>query len=116
MIEIYLLEQLVAFETYGTLSAAAEYLHISQPALSHSMQKLEELMGVPLFHRQKNRLALNENGRLTAEYARKILEQERDMVERVRLFDKSRRTITLGSCAPVPVSDIVPLLSGSIEG
>ena len=46
MIEIYLLEQLVAFETYGTLSAAAEYLHISQPALSHSMQKLEELMGV----------------------------------------------------------------------
>ena len=116
MIEIYLLEQLVAFETYGTLSAAAEYLHISQPALSHSMQKLEELMGVPLFHRQKNRLALNENGRLTAEYARKILEQERDMVERVRLFDKSRRTITLGSCAPVPVSDIVPLLSGQYRG
>ena len=73
-------------------------------------------MRVPLFHRQKNRLALNENGRLTAEYARKILEQERDMVERVRLFDKSRRTITLGSCAPVPVSDIVPLLSGQYRG
>ena len=41
MIEIYLLEALDAFYRLGTLSAAAEYLHISQPALSRSMQKLQ---------------------------------------------------------------------------
>lgn len=116
MIEIYLLEQLHAFEQYGTLSAASEHLHLSQPALTHSMQKLEELMGVELFERKKNRITLNENGRLTAQYAEKILEQERDMIERVRLFDKSQRTLTLGACAPVPVADLVPLLTQTFGG
>lgn len=57
MIEIYLLEQLVAFDRCGTLSAAAEQLHLAQPSLSRSMQKLEGILGVPLFDRQKNRVS-----------------------------------------------------------
>mgnify|MGYP003550694747 FL=1 len=40
MIEMNLLETLAAFDTYGTLSASSIHLHISQPALSRSMQKL----------------------------------------------------------------------------
>lgn len=111
MIEIYLLEQLCAFEECATLSRAAQKLHISQPALTHSMQKLEEQMGVTLFERTKNRITLNENGKLTTQYARQILTLETDMIERVRLFDKSRWTITLGTCAPVPINDLTPLLT-----
>ena len=44
MIEIYLLEQLAAVAKDGTLSAAAEHLHLAQPSLSRSMQKLEDLL------------------------------------------------------------------------
>ena len=62
MMELYLLEQLIAFSRQGTLSGAAEELHISQPALSQSMKKLEESLGVSLFERSKNKIALNENG------------------------------------------------------
>lgn len=116
MLEIYLLEQLEAFARCGTLSAAAEELHLSQPALTRSMKKLEETIGVPLFERQKNRLTLNENGRLAAEYAKRVLEQDREIVERVRAFDRQRRTISIGSCAPVPLDQIVPLLSRLYEG
>ena len=36
MLEIHLFAQLAAFAACGTLSAAAEQLHISQPALSRS--------------------------------------------------------------------------------
>ena len=36
MMELYLLEQLIAFSRQGTLSGAAEKLHISPPALSQS--------------------------------------------------------------------------------
>ena len=62
MIELCLLEQLAAFSRRGTLSGAAKELHISQPALSQSMKKLEEGLGIALFERTKNRLVLNENG------------------------------------------------------
>ena len=57
MMELYLLEQLIAFSRQGTLSGAAEKLHISQPALSQSMKKLEESLGVSLFERSKNKIA-----------------------------------------------------------
>ena len=66
MMELYLLEQLIAFSRQGTLSGAAEKLHISQPALSQSMKKLEESLGVSLFERSKNKIALNENGIMAA--------------------------------------------------
>ena len=68
MIEIHLFEQLVAFASCGTLSAAAEQLHISQPALSRSMQRLEDELGVKLFDRQKSRLTLNENGAAAGDF------------------------------------------------
>ena len=115
MIEIYLLEQLEAFARCGTLSAAAEELHLSQPALTRSMKKLEELISVPLFERGKNKLTLNENGKLAAEYARRVLEQDREIVERVRTFDRQRHTISIGGCAPVPVKQLVPQVTALFE-
>ncbi len=50
------------FAAYGTLSGAAEQLHLSQPALSRNIKKLEEDLGVPLFVCRKNKLEFNENG------------------------------------------------------
>lgn len=115
MIETSLLEQLVAFCDYQTLSAAAEHLLTSQPALSRSMRKLEEDFGVPLFVRSKNRLQLNENGLLAAECARQLLDGQEAMVARVRALDRSRRTIAVGSVAPGPLMDLSPMLSSEYE-
>ena len=100
MMELYLLEQLIAFSRQGTLSGAAEKLHISQPALSQSMKKLEESLGVSLFERSKNKIALNENGIMAVQLGEKLLEQSREMEERLRLFDRSRRTLSVGGAAP----------------
>ncbi len=103
MIEIYLLEALCALFDYGSLSAAAEHLHISQPALSRSMQKLEDLFGVSLFDRTKNRIALNETGKMAAAMARRILESEEDMITAVRNYDTSLHAVSVGYCAPGPM-------------
>lgn len=103
MIELEQLKQLEAFSQYGTLSKAAENLHISQPTLTRSMQKLEDEFGVPLFRRTKNRLEFNENGELAADYAKRILEQSDIMLERVRALYRAGRTISIGSCAPMPM-------------
>ena len=64
MFELYQLEQLLAVSECGTLSQAAEQLHLSQSALSRSMQRLEAELQVTLFTRQKNRIELNECGRM----------------------------------------------------
>ena len=106
MIEIYLLEALCALYDYGTLSAAAEHLHISQPALSRSMQKLEDLLGVSLFDRTKNRITLNETGRMAAVMSRRILESEEDMITAVRNYDSSLHTVSAGYCTPGPMMEM----------
>ena len=106
MIEIHLLEALCALYDYGTLSSAAEHLHISQPALSRSMQKLEDLLGVSLFERTKNRITLNETGKMAASMARRILESEEDMITAVRNYDSSLHTVSAGYCTPGPMMEL----------
>ena len=80
MLELYDLEKLVTFKSEGTLVAASEKLLISQPALSRSMRKLEDEIGVELFTRSKNRMELNENGLLAAELAEKLLGEAASLI------------------------------------
>lgn len=111
MFELYQLEQLLAVSEYGTLSNAAEHLHVSQPALSRSMQRLETELHVSLFNRQKNKIELNENGQMAVDYAQQIVDKCQDMIERIQAFERSQRTILMGFCAPVPLWEIPPVLS-----
>lgn len=46
----------------GSLSAAAESLHISQPAASRLVAQLEAEVRMPLFHRSRRRLLLTDEG------------------------------------------------------
>ena len=47
------IEAFLAVIHYGTLSAAAEHLFVTQPALSRRMKSLEEEIGYRLFQRRK---------------------------------------------------------------
>lgn len=107
MVDLFQLEQLVAFADHGTLSKAAEILNMSQPTLTRSMQRLEAEFGVPLFQRSKNRLEFNENGTYAADYARKLLQNAGDMIRSVRDFDRARHTVSIGACAPMPMLSLV---------
>lgn len=100
--ELFDLEQLAAFADCGTLSAAAEKLHLSQPTLTKTMKRLEDEFQVPLFIRSKNKLELNENGKLAAQKAHQILADSKEMIRLVRSIDRERHTIAIGSCAPAP--------------
>ncbi len=106
MFDLTQLEQLLAIDKHKTLSKAAEELHISQPALSRSMQRLEEELEVSLFERQKNKMTFNEDGLLAIEYARKILNLTDEMKSTIQETSKSRNTISIGSIAPAPLWDL----------
>jgi Transcriptional regulator len=53
-----------AVMTAGTASRAAEFLRISQPAVSKAIQELERSIGFPLFDRIKGRMVPTPEGRL----------------------------------------------------
>lgn len=116
MIEIYLLEQLSAFAKTGTLSRAAEELHISQPAMSRSMKKLEEAFGFSLFDRDKSKITLNETGKVAAKYAERVLEANREMIEMTTAYERSQRTVVLGSCSAFPSRELMPILQDRFRG
>lgn len=113
MIELYELRQFVTFAETGTLSQAAEVLHLSQPALSRNMKKLEEDLGIVLFERSKNKLALNENGKYVLGLAKKLLDDIDTFGVKARDFDRKNRTISLGICAPAPVWTLAPLIANT---
>ena len=111
MPELNQLSELVAVADTGTLSRAAEIIHISQPALTRSIQKLEAEWNVTLFDRQKNKVTLNKTGELAVQYARRILGDVDRMTEAIQSFDRSQRTISIGSCAPAPIIELMGHLS-----
>ena len=111
MIDINLWQELSLFEKYGTLSKVSEELFISQPALSRSMNKLEKEIDVTIFIRSKNKIELNDNGKLAARYANEIIRYEQNAINAIRAFDKKNSTISIGACAPIPLSELTEAAS-----
>lgn len=116
MAELNQFYQLVAIADTGTLSKAAEIVHISQPALTRSIQKLEAEWNVTLFDRQKNKITLNQTGELAVQYARRILEDVNTMTNAIQAYERSLRSISIGSCAPGPLLELLPELTERFYG
>jgi DNA-binding transcriptional LysR family regulator len=105
------LEQLVAFADAGTLAKVSETHYLSQPSLTRNMKHLEEVFGVPLFERAKNRLTLTETGKKAVEESRKILSTMDEAVQNVRDFYQSTLTVSIASCAPFPLWTLLPKIA-----
>lgn len=116
MIEMYVLNELAAFAKYGTLTAVADKLNVSQPALSRSMKKLEDDLGVVLFERSKNKITLNENGKNAAALAKKVVEAEEDFEKKTIEYERKHRIFKFGSIAPLPIDELSPILSQIFMG
>lgn len=57
---------------HGSVRAAAEHLHISQPSISAQIHQLEDALGEKLFARRGRRLVLTDAGQLAFRYADEI--------------------------------------------
>jgi len=62
----------------GSFSAAAQTLHMTQPAVTMQIQALEERFGVKLLHRSTKKLELTEAGHCLLPQARKAFELMRE--------------------------------------
>lgn len=71
--EIRVLRYFIAVVQEGSISAAAKFLHLSQPTLSRQLRELEEELGVVLFDRGTRYITLTEKGAFFLQQAREII-------------------------------------------
>ncbi|MBB3059525.1 LysR family transcriptional regulator [Microbulbifer rhizosphaerae] len=73
--EIQWLKAFLATAEQGSVSEAAEQLHLTQPAVSKRLAALEQQLGTPLFDRIGRKLQLTDAGRALLPRARHILNE-----------------------------------------
>ena len=71
--DIRIMEYFLAITREGNISAAAEALHVSQPALSRQIKDLEEELGVTLFERGSRKIRLTEEGMILRRRAEEMV-------------------------------------------
>lgn len=72
---LHLLKAFVTTARFGSISRAAEALHLTQSAVSKQIQELERATGVPLFERVRKRLSLTSAGQRYEAAVRPLLAQ-----------------------------------------
>ena len=88
----------VAVTELGSFHAAADALHLSQPALTRRLQKLEASLGVQLIDRDTRQLRLSSVGRDFFFKARRVLDDLDAAVLGIReLGDRATGEITIGA-------------------
>ena len=75
----------------GSLTAAAKALHLSQSALSHSIRKLEERLGIEIWRREGRHLELTQSGAYLLSVANRVLPQLTLAEERLKQFAEGER-------------------------
>lgn len=105
------LEMFTALVEEGNLNRAADRVYRTAPAVSISLRKLEEEMGVPLFDRSnRNSHELTAAGRLLYSYATRILEMRTAATRSVHDLALNQGTLRLGTHETVSLHILPSLL------
>lgn len=94
---------------FGTVSAAADYLHIAQPSLSLAIKELETEFGALLFHRKHKGMILTHEGELFLGMAKEIFERAEAAEKIMKDLGENKKTLKIG-IPPMIASLILPTL------
>lgn len=70
-----------AVVAYGSFANAAEFLHVTQPAISYTIAKIENQLGVPLLKLEGRKAKLTEQGNALLERVRLLLREAAELEE-----------------------------------
>jgi DNA-binding transcriptional LysR family regulator len=115
MMDLHYLELFNTLAEYESYKKASSVLHISQPALSAQMKKLEGQIGLKLFDKIGNKVCLSENGIMLKEYTNRIFsiveELENSISDTNHLI---RGTVNIGG-SNTPGTYILPEMIGAFK-
>ena len=93
-----LLDTFLAVADCGSLTRAAEKLHLSPPAVIKQMNQLEEEIGTVLFQRTSKGVILTEAGKACCEESRRLIHNARKAVHRIQVIGThSSHQVRLGT-------------------
>jgi len=101
------LRYFVATAEAGSVSAAAQTVHVTQPALSRQLRQLEHELGVALFDRSAGRLSLNRTGRALLPAAKDLLAAADDLKTAAAFHAQGRRDRITVAAPTVTLTDVV---------
>ncbi len=105
------LRSFLAVAQHRNFSRAAEQLHVSQPALSEQIRKLEDELGAPLFERTSRGATLTDAGEAFVPQARAVLAQADAAADAVRMVAGGvAGTLTLGFIDSAALGIVPPLI------
>lgn len=95
----------------GSVTRAANNLHITQPSISAAVKALESAYALNLFYREKNRLTLTREGAFLYERAKNILEQTDDLDAKLRGLGMQRHPIRIGVSPMISTFLFLPIFN-----
>lgn len=103
-----LLHHFLVVSERRNITAAAEELHITQPALTRSIHHLEKLVGVKLFERLPTGVALTREGEILARRAKLMELEYRHALAEIRALEQGLSGKLRIGAGPVWMSSILP--------
>lgn len=98
-----------------SFTKAADYLHMTQPAVTFQVRQLEDYFNTRLFDRTHNRISLTEAGQRVFEYAASIFELYSEMENSVRdLTGEVSGVLMLGASTTI-AEYMLPALLGDFK-
>ena len=109
------LKHFVALVEHRHFAKAAEQVHLSQPALSRSIQALEAGLGSSLIDRHSRSIRLTAQGELVYEHAKRLLAASVAMRNSLRqLNNLEQGELNIGA-GPYPAARLVPQALGALS-
>src|SRR5882757_5360905 len=103
-----LLQQFLAVAEKRNVTAAAEALHITQPALTRSVRQLEHILGVTLFDRLPTGVALTRQGEILARRAKLMDLEYRHALAEISALDQGLTGVLRIGAGPLWITSLLP--------
>lgn len=113
--ELTQLEYFLTVSRLQHMTKASKELSITQPALSHSISKLESELGVPLFERNGRNVKLNRYGSMFAKWVERALQDIQNGMQEIEESSNPETGVISISYLNILGVDLVPALVGAYQ-
>lgn len=106
--ELYQIRYFLGLCETLNFTRAAENCHVSQPSLTRAIKLLEDELGGPLFHRERNRTHLTELGRMIRPYCEQVYAQTLEAKERARrMLSLTEASLRVGVMSAIATTRVI---------